>query len=261
MSTADTMRAAADLIWQCWQTGSTIPQLPEAMRPASRRDGYAIQSLLATKGIGLTGWKIAATSKAGQGHIGVDGPLAGRLLAEKSYPGGATVRLDGNRMRFAEPEFAFRAGRDLAPRRDPYTVDEVVAAMDALLPAIEVPDSRLEHFVTAGAAQLIADNACGREFVAGHPASTDWRRLDLAKHPVRATVGGRYTRDGTGANVLDDPRLALTWLANELSGLGVTLRAGEIVTTGTCMPPLAVEPGDEVSIDFGVLGMVTARFA
>ena len=261
MTTADTARAAADLIWQHWHAGTVMPQLPAELRPATRPDGYAIQSLLAMKGQGLVGWKIAATSKAGQSHIGVDGPIAGRLLSEKSFTNGATVNLAGNRMRFAEPEFAFRVGRDLPPRRQPYAVDEAVAAMDALLPAIEVPDSRLENFATAGAALLIADNACGREFVAGNPATVDWRRIDLAQHAVSATVDGRYSRDGIGANVLDDPRLALTWLVNELSGLGVTLRAGEIVTTGTCMPPLAVEPGDTVSIDFGGLGQVSARFA
>lgn len=256
----DALNLAADLIWQHWQAGTTVPMLPEQLRPSSRQEGYAIQSLLAAKGTGLIGWKIAATSKAGQTHIGVSGPIAGRLLKERSFSDGASISLAGNRMRFAEPEFAFEVGKALPPKRGAYSVDEVLAAMSALVPAIEVPDSRLDGFVTAGAAQLIADNACGRDFVAGTPSGDAWRTVDLARHPVAASVGGRYTREGVGANVLDDPRLALTWLVNELSGLGVTLNAGEIVTTGTCMPPLEVEPGDEVRIDFGALGSVTARF-
>ncbi len=252
---------AANLIWDTWSAGAVIRELPEAIQPASRRDGYAVQSLLAMKSrSGVVGWKIAATSKAGQAHIGIDGPIAGRLLKEKSFTDGATVALSGNRMRFAEPEFAFRVGRALPPKKTPYAIDDVVAAMEALIPAIEVPDSRLENFVTAGAAQLIADNACGREFVEGRASGVDWRTIELATHTVHAKVGARYTRDGIGANVLDDPRIALTWLVNELSGLGVTLNAGEIVTTGTCMPPLAVEPGDEVVVDFGALGSVTAHF-
>ena len=253
---------AASLIWDSWGAGAAISELPEAIRPASRRDGYAIQSLIARKSRpGVIGWKIAATSTAGQQHIGIDGPIAGRLLKEKSFADGVSVSLAGNRMRFAEPEFAFRVGRMLEPRKARYGVDEVVAAMDALLPAIEIPDSRLVNFATAGDAQLIADNACGREFVEGVASGADWRSIDLAKHAVHADVGGRYTRDGSGANVLDDPRLALTWLVNELSGLGITLNAGEIVTTGTCMPPLAIEPGDLVTVDFGALGAVSARFA
>lgn len=261
MANVIALAEAANMIWDSWAAGATIAELPEALRPASRRDGYAIQSLLAMKSrAGLIGWKIAATSKAGQAHIGVDGPIAGRLLKEKSYASGATIPLDGNRMRLAEPEFAFRVGRAIEPRKMPYTSDEAVAAMAELIPAIEIPDARLVNFVTAGDAQLIADNACGREFVEGTASGEDWRAIDLARYPVHATVGTRYAREGSGANVLDDPRIALTWLVNELSGLGITLNAGEIVTTGTCMPPLAVQSGDVVEADFGVLGRVSARF-
>jgi 2-keto-4-pentenoate hydratase len=61
-------------------------------------------------------------------------------------------------------------------------------------------------------------------------------------------------------NVLGDPRTALTWLANELRGLGMTLGQGQIVTTGTCMQPLELQAGDTVETDFGVLGCMQARF-
>ena len=256
------LAGAASLIWHHWQAGTVLDALPEAMRPANRRDGYAIQSLLAVKGgRGFVGWKIAATSKAGQSHIGVDGPLAGRLLRERSHASGATLSLKGNRMRVAEPEFAFRAGRDLPPRRQAYSTDEALSAMDAVIPAIEVPDSRFRDFAVVGAAQLVADLACAHDFVLGEPTTADWRALDLARHAVRGTVAGKTEREGSGANVLDDPRLALTWIVNELAGLGITLRAGEVITTGTCMVPLAVEPGDSVTADFGVLGRVGAKFA
>ena len=208
-----------------------------------------------------TGWKIAATSKVGQAHIGVDGPLAGRLLAERTHTSGATLSLAGNRMRVAEPEFAFRCGTRIAPRTTPYPMAEVLAAMEAMIPAIEVPDSRFADFAKAGAAQLIAECACAHEFVLGTPAAADWRSLDLARHRVHGQIVGRLDREGIGANVLDDPRLALTWLVNELSSLGIALEPGEVVTTGTCMTPLAIEPGDHVVADFGALGRVEARFA
>lgn len=266
MSNAENIAAASNLIWDSWQAGTVLADLPEALRPQNRPEGYTIQSMLAGKARqGLIGWKIAATSTAGQNHIGVDGPLAGRLLGERTFTSGATLSLAANRMRVAEPEFAFRVGRDLGPRRTPYRVDEVLAAMDTLIPAIEVPDSRFSDFAKAGTAQLIADNACAHEFVLGTPATADWRAIDLATYPVRAELTGNgvrhVTRDGIGRNVLGDPRLALTWLVNELSGLGITLGADQIVTTGTCMTPLAIEPGDEVIADFGVLGTLSARFA
>ena len=108
----------------------------------------------------MVGWKIAATSAAGQKHIGVDGPLAGPLLANRVLEDGATVPLDGNIMMVAEAEFAFRFARALPKRANPYTQDEVLAAVESLHPAIEVPDSRYNEFVKVGAPQLIADTAC-----------------------------------------------------------------------------------------------------
>jgi 2-keto-4-pentenoate hydratase len=164
-------------------------------------------------------------------------------------------------MRVAEPEFAFRMQADLPPRNSPYTVQEVLDAVDTLHPAIEIPDSRYAAFTKVGAAQLIADNACAHEFVLAPVARTDWRSIDLAQHRVVGRVGTHLEREGRGANVLDDPRLALSWLANELSGLGITLAKGQVVTTGTCMVPLEILPGDHVAADFGVLGHVELSFS
>jgi 2-keto-4-pentenoate hydratase len=253
--------AAGELLWRMWQSGEVIDGLPGGLRPDSREDGYAVQATLdARTGKPPFGWKIAATSKAGQAHIGVDGPLAGRLLAERVFQNGAGLVLGASRMKVAEPEFAFRMRRDLSPRADDYTVDEVLDAVGSLHPSIEVPNSRYADFVTVGAPQLIADNGCAHEFVFGPRASDRWRDVDLAAHEVEASVVGRYDRSGGGFNVLDDPRLALTWLANELSGIGETLRAGQVVTTGTCVVPLEIEPGDTVRADFGMLGVVEMRF-
>jgi 2-keto-4-pentenoate hydratase len=69
----------------------------------------------------------------------------------------------------------------------------------------------------------------------------------------------RYTRSGEGRAALGDPRIALTWLVNELSSLQVTLEAGQFVSTGTCMTPLEVQPGDTVHADYGVLGSLSLR--
>jgi 2-keto-4-pentenoate hydratase len=253
-------QAASDLLFGHWRGGTVLDALPEALRPATRAEGYAVQARLEARSPRpLFGWKIAATSAAGQQHINVDGPLAGRLLAEMMSEGGAVLPFGANRMRVAEAEFAFRMGRDLAPRAGPYTVDEVMASVAALHPAIEVPDSRFADFTRAGAVQLIADNACAHQFVLGPPAAADWRGMDLAAHPVRGSVDGAVA-EGRGANALGDPRLALAWLANELSGLGITLAAGQVVTTGTCVVPMPIGPGVEVVADLGILGTTTMRF-
>ena len=254
-------RDASDLLYRHWQAGTVLDNIPDALRPRTRAEGYAVQALLESRSARpLFGWKIAATSVAGQAHINVDGPLAGRILAERVVPNGTPVRLGANRMRVAEIEFAFAMGRDLQPRRDLYSQAEVMDAVRTLHLALEVPDSRFADFQAAGAAQLIADSACADQFVLGPEVAPAWRHEDLARLHVVGTVPGRPPHEGSGANVLGDPRIALTWLANELSRHGVTLRAGQVVTTGTCVIPLPIEPGVTVAGDYGALGWMEVRF-
>jgi 2-keto-4-pentenoate hydratase len=253
---------ASDLLFGHWAAGTVLDSLPLDLRPNSRADAYRVQAKFeARSGRPLFGWKIAATSVAGQRHIGIDGPIAGRVLAETVFPDGDVLPFEHNRMRVAEAEFAFRFGRDLAPRPHPYSQAEVFDAVSDLHLAIEVPDSRYDDFATVGVEQLIADNACAHQFVLGPVAPPVWRQLNLAEHAVVGRIDGRLERPGIGANVLGDPRFALTWLVNEVTGLGITLQANQIVTTGTCIVPLEIEAGDQVSADFGVLGTVCCRVA
>jgi 2-keto-4-pentenoate hydratase len=252
---------ASRTLFAHWTNGSRLDQLPEDIRPSSRAEGYQIQALLEQRTAApLFGWKIAATSTAGQAHIGVDGPLAGRLLAERVIANGGVCPFGNNHMRVAEIEFAFRIGRTLLPRAEPYGADEVLAAVTALHPSIEIPDSRFDAFENVGAPQLIADNACAHYFVQGPQAPASWRELDLAGYRVTGSVN-HTSFEGIGSNVLGDPRIALQWLANELSRLGIPLAAGQLVTTGTCLTPMAIAPGDHIRGDFGLLGAVSVEMA
>jgi 2-keto-4-pentenoate hydratase len=260
-------RDSADLLWRHRRSGTPLEALPDALRPRDVDAAHAIQAEWpAASGLAVVGWKIAATSTAGQAHIHVGGPLPGRILSSFVHAAGATVSLSGNRMRVVEPEFAFRFGADLLPRAAPYTEAEVLAAVATLHPAFEVPNSRFADFTRAGEAQLLADDACCGEFVFGAAAPPGWRQLDLAAHRVHAWVSDaaaqeRLRRDGEGRAALGDPRTALLWLANELSARGLALRAGHTVSTGTCMVPLDVRPGDEVHADYGELGRIHVRLA
>jgi 2-keto-4-pentenoate hydratase len=252
---------ACDLLHESWLRGSVIEALPVLLRPRSRAEAYSVQASFARHNpLPQAGWKIAATSSAGQKHINVDGPMAGRLFAERRVKTGGTVALGANRMRVAEPEFAFRFGRDLPPRAAEYDLAEVLDAVESLHPAIEIPDSRYARFTSVGADQLIADNACAHLFAIGEAAPDTWRGLDLAAHAVHASLDGAPFQ-GSGANVLGDPRLALAWLVNELSRFGICAQKGQYVMTGTCMIPLAIVPGSQVKADFGVIGGIELRFA
>ena len=251
---------AAELLWSTWKSGTLIDAIPEEYRPTDRDSAYKIQEKVSElSGSGQIGWKIAATSENGQKHIGVSGPLAGRLLADRAFSHGDTLELGENLMGVAEAEFCFRLGRDLPPRSENYSIEETLSAVDTLHPAIEIPDSRFSDFVTAGEYQLIADHACASWFILGNPTSYNWRDLDLVEHKVDALVDGVILQSGVGRNVLGDPRIALNWIANELSQTKIGLKAGEVITTGTCVIPFAIKPGDHIQLDFGVLGGIEAR--
>lgn len=257
----DKIAAAAKTLNDHWRDGTKLDCLDASMRPKDRAEGYAIQAELANHGTGrLFGWKIAATSEAGQKHINVSGPLAGRIFAAKVIADGGTASMRGNEMQVGEAEFAFRFSRDLPPQPNPYSVQDVLDAVGTLHPAIEIPDSRFADFVSAGEAQLIADNACAHLFVLGQATGADWRGRDLIEERPVVTLRGEQ-HIGHGKNVLGDPRLALTWCVNELRALGITLREGEVVTTGTCCTPLPIQAGDVFAADFGVLGKVSVRFS
>jgi 2-keto-4-pentenoate hydratase len=151
-------------------------------------------------------------------------------------------------------------GRDLPPRERPYTRDEILDAVASLHAAIEIPDSRFLDYTQVGAENLIADNACGLFFTCGPANDVNWRRLDLVGLQVTGQVDGKIERQGSGANVLGDPAVALTWLVNEVSALGQPIRAGQYVSTGACVPPLEIAPGDSVTADFGPIGVVRVHF-
>ncbi len=250
---------AATVLLPAWQTPHQIDAIDAAVRPQTRGEGYAVQqALLAATGDTPIGWKIAATSTAGQQHIGVSGPLAGRLLASRCLSDGASVSLRGNVMHVIEAEFAFRLAADtLPPSAVPLSVQQVMANVGDLHLAIEIPNSRYQDFVTAGEAQLIADFACASHMVLGPALTTDWRALDLAAQAVQVNREGEVIAQGRGANALGDPRVALTWLANELISQGMYLRAGDVVITGTCVVPVPVLAGQRLTAQFPGLGEVS----
>jgi 2-keto-4-pentenoate hydratase len=187
--------------------------------------------------------------------------LMGWVIKPKGIDRVQLISLTRNFMAVAEAEFAFRIGRDIKRAGSaPLTMAEVMASVEALHVAIEVPASRFEDFAQAGEAQLIAEFACACFFVVGQEVTTDWRSVDLQDHQVSVTCNGATVAQGQGSNVLGDPRFALTWLANELVDHDRCLQAGDVIMTGTCVVPVPVKPGDAVVADFGAFGSVKAQF-
>ncbi len=254
----DRASRTAELVWNAWRTGQRMETLPAEIRPTDAAEGMAALAALEDIAGPGYGWKLAATSPAGQAHLGVDGPLPGRLFEQFRHEDGDRLPSADLHMRVAEAEFAFRMAADLDPTRE-HTMAEVLGAVGAMHLAVEVPDSRFTRFDVVGAAQLIADDACGGRFVLG-AGVPGWQELDLASHPVVVCVNGAEAGRGSGGNVLGDPRVALHWIAGELARLGRQLRAGDVVATGTTTVPPRIGPGDTVTADFGQLGAVVISF-
>lgn len=257
---SDQTLSAARFLLNHMHAQTLCEALPTECRPATMVEAYAVQALWEKQSAKpLYGWKIAATSIAGQNHIGVDGPLAGRYIEERVVHTGKTVPFGKNHMKVAEVEFAFKLSKDMKPQATLYSEEEVFAAVASLHPAIELPDSRYNHFEQVGAAQLIADNACAHWLVIGPAAPDIWRSMDLVTLKPTGRVSANSPVVGHGSNVLGSPRIAMTWLINELSSLGITAKQGQIVTTGTCLVPMPIQAGDEVSGNFGELGHVSVK--
>lgn len=253
-------RAGARL-WKAWCEHSQLDSPDVEARVLTLGDGYAIQdALIKASAHPTTGWKIGATNRAAQQMLGLPGPVSGRLLKPFCYASPARIPSTDFAMRALEPEIAFRMAVDLPPRNTPYTAAEVADAVALAYPALEIPDTRLSAWDKAGAPAFVADNSVAGRFVLGE-AVPDWRSVDFAKLGVKLVVNAEIVATGSGRDVLGHPLNALAWLANHLVWRGTRLRAGELVTTGTCTPIGFADPGAEVVADFGIFGSSQVEFS
>ena len=121
----DKLHKAAELLIDAQNRCDRISLLPSSLRPVDLIEGYRIQDIV-TAGSDIVGWKIAATSRAGQIHIGIDHPIAGQLASSCILHSGDTAVMTGNLMLAAEAEFVFEFSADLPARDARYEIDEVM---------------------------------------------------------------------------------------------------------------------------------------
>ena len=218
---------------------------------------YAVQEELIRLGGGeVPGWKVTALAASDQAKLGADTPLGGPMLAPWFHRSPATLRLSTFQVPLLECEVAFRLGADLPPRDGGYTMDEVAAAVAAIVPVYEIADGRVPP--DSPALLKLADSMNSGGLIVG-PDVTDWRGLDRGAIPIALTRDGAPVGAGSSARILGDPLKALVALANARPLPGPGLRAGQVVTTGTCTDPVPIGEGDWVA-SFAGLGEVRVRF-
>jgi len=239
------------------------PVLPPSERLADFALAYAIQDaadtiLRAECGYTSIGYKIAASNQVARTHLGIDTAFHGRLYRQMVSASPAEVPFVADFFKAYEPEIGLLIGRDLDPAHAPFDAAMIEAATAAVLPAIELVGSWFVPWTGAGAPNLIADNAAFAHWIPGEPIH-DWSGLDLLDAPITLHVNGEPRGTGTGRNVDGGAFGATAWLANTLAAKGYALRAGDYVTTGIVMPPVAVAAGDHAIADFGPLGRIELR--
>lgn len=250
------MAHLAERLWEARKQGNVV-RLEDIAEPSSAAEAYAIQSeIVRLSGHEVRGFKVGSTSQEAQRLLGTTEPGSGPILAPYLHTTPARVAIVPLQMPAVEGEFAFRLGQDLPPRDAAYGHAEVARAIEAAAGAIEVVGTRLAGGLAGKGRFLVtADGGVNVALVTG-PWTTDWRGLDLKAHGVAIGINGHERGRGEGARALGDPMNVMVWLANQQSGFGRGLKAGDIVSTGTCTGLDRIKPGDQVVADFGSLGRV-----
>jgi 2-keto-4-pentenoate hydratase len=250
------LRGAAALLADARREVAVLRELPEDCRPTNLEEAYFVSDTLAADlGWPIRGWYCAATNPAVQRILGIDEPYYGRLFEPLVYESPAALDTDDFPPMMVEVEVAFELGSDLPPRGRAYTNAEVADAVSSVAGSIEVVAGHLQDWMSQDAYSVISDNGTDGALVVG-PAHTRWREFDLVTMEASVLRNGVEERRGSGANVLESPLNALTWLANARAAVGNGLSAGQVHNTGTLTAPLPVERGDELTVRFDALGDV-----
>jgi 2-keto-4-pentenoate hydratase len=240
-----------------------LPKIAEPDLPRGEDQGYAVQARLAEwfkqHDCGdVSGYKIGATTRTMQLIIGVDGPAYGRILSTGIFPTGAQVFGKHFCKTAVECELAAHLGNDIPPRKTPWVRDEIVHFIRALAPAIEIVENRYGDFRSAGIGTLVADDFFHKASVLGASVD-DWKSIDLPAINGTLSLNGVRAETGKGADVLGDPLEAVVWLANTFAKQERTLRANDVVLTGSMTPVHWIDEfPSRVEIEISGIGVCAA---
>jgi len=142
---------------------------------------------------------------------------------------------------------------------DACSAEDVLAATDYVLPAIEIIDSRFAGF-KFDLESVVADNSSSARYVTGgrpfRPGEIDLRTLGVVLE-----INGEIVAMGASAEVLGHPAEAVALMVRILHSMGEPLPAGSLVLSGAITAAFAVKAGDNVIARFQNLGSVSIRFS
>jgi 2-keto-4-pentenoate hydratase len=238
---------------------SHTPPSERRGQPLPLAEAYRLQDRLRETLIGggekVAGWKAGFTNRAAQESFQVNEPVCAFLLASSVLPSNAQVPVARFTGLAVEAEVAFVLRRDLAgPGVTPATAAE---AVEGAQPALELVDFR--YTGKAVGTDVIAEGVFAKHVVLAG-ALTSIVGLDLALEGLVWEQSGRIVATNTAAEVMGNPLNSLAWIANHLGSRGLSLRAGDLVMTGSVSALLRPKAGETVRATFTRLGSVSARF-
>ncbi len=252
-------RQAAQMLLAVRRGGPRIAALAPGLAPQSLGEAYAIQrALLDEMQTGIAGWKASLFSA----DEGACAPLpANAVVDAPAYTQILRPPLKDEPPYGIEAEVAFRLGRDLPPLAQGarYERDAVCAAVVSAHAVIEVVASRFVDPEKASKLELIADQLINSLLVVG-PSCPHWQALPLTSLQLEVRVQGHPVFQGRGGHPQGDPLIPLVWLANHVSLHGRGLRAGELITTGSCCGVQQVGAEQTATAHFPGLGSAVVTF-
>jgi 2-keto-4-pentenoate hydratase len=247
---------AADTLLSDHASKRNLVPFARALGATDLAGAYAIQAAFIAKLQAVegrrVGYKIGLTSRRMQQMCSIDHPIAGVVFERRLLRTGARLRRSDLVRLGLEFEICVRLGRPLPPRNQPYLLDEVAAAVEAVAPAFEVIDDRNSPY-PLDTLSLVADNAWNEGIVLG-----EWRTSwpDLAAARGTLECNGERIDEGHGRDVLGHPFEPVRWLAEHLSARGEGLHAGELVSTGSLVTTRFPQAGEHYRFTVEGVGAV-----
>ncbi|MBI5901552.1 MAG: 2-oxo-3-hexenedioate decarboxylase [Rhodocyclales bacterium] len=250
-----------DRVFVAQRDATAIPKLTDDYPQMTLADGYAVQFELLRRhmaaGQRQIGWKAGLTSKAKMDQMGVRVPTVGFLLADMFRPETSTIRTDDLVHPRVECEMAFVTKTRLSGAN--CSREEVLAATDFIVPAVEIIDSRFSGF-KFDLPSVVADNSSSARYVTGGRARLPMD-VDMSTLGVVMERNGEPVAMGSSAAVAGHPADAVALVVKVLDSLGEELPAGSFVMSGGITEAIAVSPGDHIGVRFQELGSVAMRFS
>ncbi len=256
----DLINSLGDELYAAVQNHCVVEPLSSRHADLTIDDAYRIQqrlnALRVKGGERVIGKKIGVTSQVVMDMLGVYQPDFGLLTDAMLYKEGDAIPISSLIQPKAEGEIAFLLKRDL--QGPGVTAEDVLAATQSVMACFEIVDSRIRDWKIR-IEDTVADNASCGAFVLGNFIA-DPHDVDLVGCAMELEKNGEIVTTGTGSAALGNPLEAVAWLANTLSHLNESLKAGEVVLSGSLAAMVPVVAGDSLKVSIDGIGSCSVRF-